>query len=364
MDSVTKEGQVKSEKGYVGIDTGKRRLDVCRLKGTKPEFVQFGTDIASLKALSLWLKATDRVAIEAGNQAFRIARYLKAQSGCHVIVLNPGDLAQIYRSLKKTDREDSLKLARMVARIPEEELPVVSVPDEETEDLRRLLRELESVKGSLASEKNNLHAIYTHAGLTDLKKTDILGKKRSENIALLPERFRAAALRTLNSILHYEERVMAIETEMDEHLRKNIDYVTIAMSIPGVGPVTTLTMLAFLGDCSRFSSPGQVSYYAGLVPRVDISGDTVRYGNIIKRGNSLLRRPLIQAAWALIRSGNGGPLKDFYERLYPRIGKKKAIVAVARKMLEVFYTMMRNGECYRSMPISDRQKKLKMYALV
>lgn len=364
MITQEEKGQEQSIAGYVGIDTGKRELYVCRITGTKPEFRQFGTDEPALNALCRWLRKEDIIAIEAGNQAFRIARYLMAKSECRVVVLNPGDLKQIYSSLKKTDKEDSLKLARIIARIPEEELPVVSVPDEETEDMRRILRELESAKKAIASEKNSLHAIYTHAGLTSLKKSDILGKNRTEMIDQLPDRFKANAKRVLASICHYECIIEQIEEEMEDHLRKNVEYATVAMSIPGVGPVTALTLLAFLGDCSRFSSPGQVSYYAGLVPRVDISGATIRYGNIIKRGNNLLRRPLIQAAWALMNSKNGGAIKEFYERLYPRVGKKKAIVAAARKMLEVFYSMIRNGEMYRDMPSDVLQKKLKLYALI
>ncbi|AVQ10783.1 Transposase [Leptospira santarosai] len=68
------------------------------------------------------------------------------------------------------------------------------------------------------------------------------------------------------------------------------------MSMPGIGMVTSLAIMSYMGDCKRFSSGKQAAYYAGLVPRVDISGDTVRYGRIVSRGCHSIRRVIVQAA--------------------------------------------------------------------
>ncbi|EKQ37358.1 transposase, IS116/IS110/IS902 family [Leptospira interrogans str. 2002000621] len=81
----------------------------------------------------------------------------------------------------------------------------------------------------------------------------------------------------------------------------------------------------------RFSSAKQAAYYAGLVPRVDISGDTVRYGRIINRGCHSIRRVIVQAAWSLVRCQHGGKIKEFYQRLYLKKGAKKSIIATSRK---------------------------------
>ncbi|EMO01980.1 transposase, IS116/IS110/IS902 family [Leptospira interrogans serovar Pomona str. UT364] len=70
-----------------------------------------------------------------------------------------------------------------------------------------------------------------------------------------------------------------------------------------------------MGDCKRFSSAKQAAYYAGLVPRVDISGDTVRYGRIINRGCHSIRRVIVQAAWSLVRCQHGGKVKEFYQKV-------------------------------------------------
>ncbi|EKO85836.1 transposase, IS116/IS110/IS902 family [Leptospira interrogans serovar Grippotyphosa str. Andaman] len=118
-----------------------------------------------------------------------------------------------------------------------------------------------------------------------------------------------------------------------------------------------------MGDCKRFSSAKQAAYYAGLVPRVDISGDTVRYGRIINRGCHSIRRVIVQAAWSLVRCQHGGKVKEFYQRLYLKKGKK-SIIATSRKMIEVLYVMIRTGKLFDSMPENILNRKLTQYGLM
>ncbi|EKR17743.1 transposase, IS116/IS110/IS902 family [Leptospira interrogans serovar Pyrogenes str. 2006006960] len=120
--------------------------------------------------------------------------------------------------------------------------------------------------------------------------------------------------------------------------------------MPGIGMITSLAIMSYMGDCKRFSSAKQAAYYAGLVPRVDISGDTVRYGRIINRGCHSIRRVIVQAAWSLVRCQHGGKVKEFYQRLYLKKGAKKSIIATSRKMIEVLYVMIRTGKLFDSMP--------------
>ncbi|EKQ38278.1 transposase, IS116/IS110/IS902 family [Leptospira interrogans serovar Copenhageni str. M20] len=119
-----------------------------------------------------------------------------------------------------------------------------------------------------------------------------------------------------------------------------------------------------MGDCKRFSSAKQAAYYAGLVPRVDISGDTVRYGRIINRGCHSIRRVIVQAAWSLVRCQHGGKIKEFYQRLYLKKGAKKSIIATSRKMIEVLYVMIRTGKLFDSMPENILNRKLTQYGLM
>ncbi|EMF73364.1 transposase, IS116/IS110/IS902 family [Leptospira interrogans serovar Canicola str. LT1962] len=122
--------------------------------------------------------------------------------------------------------------------------------------------------------------------------------------------------------------------------------------------------ISYTGDCKRFSSAKQAAYYAGLVPRVDISGDTVRYGRIINRGCHSIRRVIVQAAWSLVRCQHGGKIREFYQRLYLKKGAKKSIIATSRKMIEVLYVMIRTRKLFDSMPENILNRKLTQYGLM
>ncbi|EMO38799.1 transposase, IS116/IS110/IS902 family [Leptospira noguchii serovar Autumnalis str. ZUN142] len=101
--------------------------------------------------------------------------------------------------------------------------------------------------------------------------------------------------------------------------------------------------MAIMSYMGRFSSAKQAAYYVGLVPRVDISGDSAYYGRIVNRGCHSIRRVIVQAAWSLVRCQHGGKIKEFYQRLYPKKGAKKSIIATSRKMIEILYSMSQNS---------------------
>jgi transposase len=143
-----------------------------------------------------------------------------------------------------------------------------------------------------------------------------------------------------------ETRISVLEKQMNEESEGD-DVIQRLQSIPGVGPKTSFAFAAHVA-AERFENASQVSNHLGLVPKVYISGDTVRYGQITKRGNGYLRALLVQSAWALIRSRAGGKLKARYEymTITKSKSKKKAIVAIARRLAELMYTLMRDGTKY------------------
>lgn len=273
-------------KNYVGIDIGKKMLEIVRIntKSGKLERNQIKTNASGISELTKWLKLNDVIALEAGNQAFRIAKTLLLEK-FDVIVLNPGDIKTIYASLKKTDKEDSLKLARLIQRNPREELPEVSVPSDDIEDTRRLISEQEYWVKKETSLKNRLHSLFVQAGLTEITKKHLdCHKNALITVEELPLRYKKEAERLLIEFKQIEINLEVVKNEITIKLQENISYTTMAMSLPGIGPITALTLYAYLGSCDRFSNSSQVSYYAGLVPRVDCSGETIKYGRIIKRG--------------------------------------------------------------------------------
>ena len=120
----------------------------------------------------------------------------------------------------------------------------------------------------------------------------------------------------------------------------------ILKTAPGVGFVTAEVILSELGDISRFRNAKAVSAYAGLVPVVRQSGGKKSKDlKITKEGSGLLRWALVESAWRLV--GTSPKWSAFFARLKKRSGSKRAIVAVARKLLCVLYAMLRTSTPYK-----------------
>lgn len=353
------------EKNYVGIDLGKRMMEIVRIK-PDDKLIRFRTktDTIGRQRLFNWLNKNDIIALEAGNMSFLLAKEINKNVGSDVIVLNPGDLATIYNSLKKTDKEDALKLARLIKRIPRKELPEVRIPDKNEEDSRRLYSQQTYFSKNRTSYINRLHSLFVYAGISSITKEDLKNvEKRVILVDKLDCRYRIEGKRILRQLDIIEGTLEEINDEIKKTLRKNIEDVSFLMSLPGFGPINSLAFLAYIGDGSRFSDGKQVTYYAGLVPRVDISGDTRYYGKTIKRSGNHIKRVIIQAAWALVRSRYGGDLKKKYNDLKKTRGKKRAIIAVARKMLELAYLLVKRKKYYKYMPIEALINKMNGYGI-
>lgn len=348
---------------FVGIDLGKRTMEVRILEGrNKPIKWNGKTDIIGRKRLYRLLKKGDCVAIEACSLAFKIAREL--QDKVDVVVLNPRKLALIYQSKKKTDSEDAMKLAWLIRRIPVEELPVVPLMSEDETDARAAVHEKSFTVGERTRYINRLHSVFVSQGITTMKKSNLKSApKRRESIELLTGRGLLEAKRLIEIIDVLEEQLADLDEERTEILRSN-ELTPIVMSVPGVGPDTALAFLAFIGTGERFSKSSEVSNYIGLVPKVDQSGDITRYGHINKReGCAPVRRVIVQAAWALVRSSEGGHLAEKYQELRDRRGAGIAIVATARKMGEMLWAMVKTRTNYWFSDNNKYIKKLKNYKL-
>ena len=346
------EGQKKEKPRYVGIDLGKRTYNVAIVgKSGKPAMSNGKTFEAGRQSLYKRLRRTDTVGLEAGNMAFIMAKEIEASVGCRVYVLNPSHLPLIYGSMKKTDKEDCLKLARIIQYFPEGQLPLVPVPSDKEMLRRKLLAGYRRAQQSRIREINKLHAMFVAQGITSKVKSELsTSGQRKVAIKELTGLEREEAEYLVLCLDLHERRIAALEL----HIKKESagdEVIQRLQSVPGIGPHTAFAFVSHVA-VERFENAGQVSNYLGLVPRVYISGDAVRHGRITKRGNGYLRALLVQASWSLIRSRAGGKLKSRYEymTIEKSISKKKAIVAIARRLAELLYTLMGYGTEYEPRP--------------
>lgn len=119
-------------------------------------------------------------------------------------------------------------------------------------------------------------------------------------------------------------------------------------SIPGFGPLTSLVLYAEVGDISRFPSAEHLCSYFGIVPGESQSGDVMHRGRITRRGSSLARYVLVQAAWMHVTHCPESSITKSYKRLAKRIGKSKAIVATARRLVKVSYHLLRDKRSFQA----------------
>ncbi|MCK5591901.1 MAG: IS110 family transposase [Candidatus Pacebacteria bacterium] len=356
---------------FIGIDQSKKSFEaaiVCD-ESTGIKRAKYKTTHSDIIKFISTLKETDIVGLETGNNAFRLAKQIIKKAHCKTHVLNAGSLNIIFRSLKKTDQEDALRIARFIQRVPEEELPTVTIPSDEEMAMRSLSTQSILVNGVKTEITNSFHALLWNNGITEIKRNEM--KKKSVRIFFiqkLPEAYKSQALRMNTHIEFLEEQIKEIEDEQKVYLKKKKNETLISMSMPGVGIQTAFVIQAFLGKMNeRFENAKQVSFYSGFTPRIDSSGQINRNCSITKRGPRQIRRVMTQAAWAALKSNSGSELKSFFENVASRRGNKRAIVALSRKMLEILYVLHSRKEFYNSVSCKDHDhviKKFKRYGLL
>jgi transposase len=142
------------------------------------------------------------------------------------------------------------------------------------------------------------------------------------------------------------EQIAQLDEEILFRMKAQEEDLQIAMSMPGIGTIAAVTILAELGDYRDFNSPDSLASWAGMVPSVYQSADKLRTGSITKRGSKHLRRILVEAAQAAARTKNTR-FSAYFRKLKNRIGYQKAIVALARKILCILWHLLMNREFYR-----------------
>jgi transposase len=320
----------EGKKRPVGIDLGKREYTMAIIgKNGKMKIHQGKTSIQGRQALYRLLTASDKVALEAGNLAFIMAREIQEQIGCEVRVLNSAKLPFIWDAPTKTDREDAMKLAHLIEERRDEKLPIVPLPSEKEMERRKLLANYSREVKGRTRNINLLHAMFVHQGHTTIVRKNLAtAEERREAVKLLTGQEREEAEWML-----YETRIKELKSRIQKEARKDEDMKNL-QTITGVGPVVAYAYVAHVGDGSRFSSGSQVSNYLGFVPRLDYSGTIRRQGHITKRGNGYLRGLLVQAAWVAVRSKRGGALRERYLYKTAEMGfsKKRTVVSTGRRL--------------------------------
>ena len=264
-----------------------------------------------------------------------------------VVLANPKKLRVIAESTKKTDRLDAQVLTEFLVL---DMIPESYQPTPRQRQHRALVRHRQYLQGRITSVRSKIRHILSNynADRKDLFSANC-GPAYLKEVRLSDvDRFVIKQL-WAEWQDHLAQR-LAVSKKLKAFVAKapqrEAEAREILKTAPGVGPVTAEVVLSELGDISRFRNAKAVCAYAGLVPVVRQSGERKSKDmKITKEGSGLLRWALVEAAWRLV--GKSPKWAALFARLMHRSGKKRAIVAVARKLLCVLYAMLRTSTPYK-----------------
>jgi len=326
-----------SSKNFVvhGIDEKKRVLVKGEIEPTR----------GGLKGLIKGLGSQKKLVIfEAGNQLKWIAKTLKEMEGVEIHVVHPNEIKWINQSSGKTDKIDARKLAHLGRgdMLPRK----VHIVEGKVRELRELISArqrlqskrvalINSIRGQMKQEGHSLPAKFFQS--TQWREK-LKGIKIGEIQKLIIESF----MDSIDSLLRAEEKL----TKKIGAIRdKRIELLE---SIPSLGTLSSRVIMSALDDVGRFDSKKCVAKYGALTPRIYQSGGITHLGRINRDGRQEVRRVLLQCAHVIARMSSYGarPLREFFERIMKRRGKKIAIVAVARKLLTIAYGVLKTKTAY------------------
>jgi transposase len=262
--------------------------------------------------------------------------YLK-ELGLTVHLANPYRTKLIAQSRCKTDKVDSRILMELLAI---GFLPTCYQPTPEERQLRERLRWRAHLVRSATRAKLQIHSLLDKENLSTVVPQPFTptGRKLLKAVQLSPAR--QLLLQEQLQMLEFFEQGVQREDKWCQQSVKRSSQAKLLLTIPGIGDLTALLLIAELGDIQRFKSSRQVAAYVGLVPSVRSSADKCYMGSITKQGSSHLRWMLVQCAWQAIRICL--PIRSHFVNVSKRCGKHAAIVSVARKLLQIAYRVLRD----------------------
>lgn len=344
-----------SGKRYVGLDVHKHYLIAV---GVDAELqVVLPARRVELSRLESWMKKTltkqDEVVLEMTTNSWQLYDELVEYAGS-VMVVHPPHVALITRSQVMNDKIAASILARLLAKGL---LVGIWIPPQEIRELRGLVAQRRKMTTLATQAKNRLHGVIQRHHLVPPAGNPFGARNKEWWQALPLGKLEKLNLQSDLETLQFAEQQVKRMTEIMEGMAAEQEEIGRLLHLAGFGVVTAVTVWAAIGDIQRFAEPQKLVGYAGLGTRVHESGMTSRSGKITKAGRRDLRTVVIEAANV---AANSHPhWKAELARLEPRLGRNKAIVAIARKLLiAVWYVLQGKPDKYAE-PEAVAQKMLK-----
>jgi transposase len=331
----------------VGVDLGDQWSHYCIL-GLSGETLREGQLRTRRQEVAEFFQdlARSRVVIEVGTHSAWV-REVIAGLGHEVLVANARRMEGSKRRRRKNDRIDAAKLARLARVDPKSLYPIRHRSTEVREDLL-VLRAREALVESRTKLISAVRGLVKSMGTRlSSSSSDAFSKKVAAEI---PQQIRDTIQPLLRLIANLSEEIKRYDQRVEQLAQEKYQHTKLLRQVTGVGPVTALAYVLTLETPLRFARSRDVGPYLGLVPRQEDSGDSQPQLSISKAGDRMLRKLLVGSAHYIL--GPFGPdtdLRRFGKKLCERGGKnakKRATVAVARKLAVLLHRLWISGEVY------------------
>jgi transposase len=339
-----------------GLDIGDKYSYLCLLSSEDGRVIEEGRLRTTPEAFRRRFASEQplRIAIETGTHSPWVSRLLE-ECGHEVLVANSRKTRLIYSNKRKTDQIDAENLARL-ARVDPKLLYPLKHRGEESQAHIALIRSRQALVDCRTQLVNHVRGAVKSFGHRLPKcPARSFHKRASEYI---PEALWPALGPILEQIASLTERIRQYDRKLQTISKERYPETELLRQVEGIGPLTALTFVLTLEDPHRFEKSRSVGAYLGLVPATDRSGDSDPQKRISKEGDEMLRKLLVGSAHYILGPfGSDSDLRRHGEKIASRGGKnskKRAAVAVARKLSVLLHSLWMSGEAYEPLRNAHR----------
>jgi transposase len=354
------DGSKEQPKTTAGLDLGDRYSYLCLIDQHSGEIMEEGRLPTSPEALRRRFASEQppmRIAIETGTHSPWVSRLLE-ECGHEVLVANARKLRLIYANKRKTDEVDAQNLARL-ARLDPRLLYPLKHRGEDFQAHLAIIRSRQALVGCRTQLVNHVRGALKSFGarLPKCPARSFHNRAREH----IPEALRPALEPILEQIGSLTERISRYDRQLETVSEEHYPETQHLRQVEGIGPLTALTFVLTVEDPRRFEKSRSVGAYLGLVPATDRSGDSDPQKRISKEGDEMLRKLLVSSAhYVLGPFGSDSDLRRHGEKIASCGGKnakKRAAVAVARKLCVLLHRLWITGEVYDPLHNTHRRQE-------
>ena len=335
----------------IGLDLGDRRHTYYVLDGAG-KMAREGSLGNTREQLATMARSYPgaTVVMEAGTHSPWVSRFLQ-ELGLRVIVANPRKTRAIYQNERKSDRRDAMMLARLARMDPTLLHPVEHGSQEAQQDMLQLKLRDSLVRARVAL----INAVrFTLKSLGYPVSNPSSERFHKLVLSEVPESIGEMIAHNVAAIAELTQRIKALDVSISRLAAERYPETIYLQQVSGVGPITSLYFVLKVGNPGRFQRTRDIGAFLGLCPRRDQSGETDKELRISKCGDQYLRCLLVNAAQYILGPfGTDSALREHGLRLAQEgtaRAKKRAVVAVARKLAVLLLTLWKSREPYESFP--------------